>query len=136
MGVLRSLVNLLPPPVAQAIREARAKRREETRRERVAEASSNETLTNFWWEHGRAWAEHEAGADDLNTIASLARRIELLGKAEAESQVTAELEAIWRDGFQNSADAFGWNDMNDQLPAAAMVAFVKGAGSAQAPSLR
>ena len=61
MGVLRSIVNMLPPPVAQAIREARAKRREETRRERIAEASSNETLTNFWWEHGRAWAEHEAG---------------------------------------------------------------------------
>ena len=134
MGVLRSIVNMLPPPVAKAIRTARAKRREDTRRERIAEASSNDTLTNFWWEHGRSWAEHEADADDLNTIASLARRIDPLGKAEAESQVIAELEAIWRGGFQNSADAFGWNDMNDQLPAAAMVAFVKGAGAARAHS--
>jgi hypothetical protein len=98
------------------------------RRRRVAQSGSDDRLAAFWLEHGREWGQQHASDEDLKRIGALARRIDRLGEGRAATEVTAELKSIWSAGFADPADAFGWDDMNDQLPASAMVAFVKGAG--------
>jgi hypothetical protein len=100
------------------------------RRHRVAQSASDDRLYAFWSEHGREWGEQHASEADLKRIASLAARIARLGEARAAAEVVGELKSIWSLGFADPADAFGWDDMNDQLPVSAMVAFVKGAGEA------
>jgi hypothetical protein len=92
-------------------------------------AKSDEVLT-FWREHGRKWAREEAGLQDITRIATVSEAARGQFGANATSLVAAELKNIWKDGFQNPADAFGWNEMNDHLPEAALFAFVQGVESA------
>lgn len=92
----------------------------------LGEASQN-ALGAFWRDHGPQWAEEEASPADLEIIAGLSRRIAGLNQGERESIVVRDLKAIWQNGFSVSAEGFGWDEMNDQLPASALVAFVDGA---------
>jgi hypothetical protein len=98
------------------------------RRRRIALSASDDRLAAFWLAHGREWGQQHATEADLKRIGSLAMRVGRLGEGPAASEVTAEFKSIWATGFADPADAFGWDDMNDQLPASAMVAFVRGAG--------
>ena len=100
------------------------------RRRRIDQSADTDALRAFWREHGREWASQEASPEDLEQIASLARRVARFDKARTETEVVGELKSIWGQGFTNPVDAFGWDEMNDQLPPAAMVAFVEGVGAA------
>jgi hypothetical protein len=86
-----------------------------------------DTLTAFWRDHGKQWAQEEATASDLARIADLARRVAGMPQDEQKATVVAELQAIWEKGFATQDDAFGWDEMNDQLPPSALVAFIEGA---------
>jgi len=86
-----------------------------------------DALTAFWRDHGKHWAQEEAAPADLERMAGLARRVSTLGEQERDAAVVAELQCIWAKGFANRSDAFGWDEMNDQLPASALVAFIEGA---------
>jgi hypothetical protein len=86
-----------------------------------------DALTAFWRDHGKQWAQEEANPADLERMAGLARKVAHLGQGERQAVIVAELQGIWTKGFANPADAFGWDEMNDQLPASALVAFIEGA---------
>lgn len=103
------------------------------RRRRLGDLNEGEVLTAFWWGQGRLWAEQEASPGDLKLINGLAKETAQLSGPQAEAAVVSELKSVWRKGQPNSSDAFGWDEMNDQLPASALVAFVRGAGSIQQP---
>jgi hypothetical protein len=98
------------------------------RRLRVEREAESEQILAFWRDHGRDWARQEASYNDLKLIGELADHIAGLSSPEKLVEVESALRAVWRTGFATPSEAFGWNDMNDALPAAALVAFVEGAG--------
>lgn len=108
-------------------RKGRRKMDEAVQRLRVSKISSSEPVLAFWRDHGRQWALEEASFDDLSRVAEIAERVSGKGDAAAALGVEAELREIWRAGFSDPADAYGWNEMDDKLPAAAFLAFIRGA---------
>lgn len=100
------------------------------RRDRLARSVTDDRLAAFWRDHGREWGLQQASTEDLQRLRSLADGVARLDESKASAKVVAELKSIWSACFPNPVDALGWDDMNDQLPASAMVAFVKGAGEA------
>lgn len=107
------------------IREAE----ENARRDRNA---VSEPVLSFWRDHGRAWAAAEASQEDLQVIRQLAARIGALRKKARERETVGSLKRIWAEGFDDSSAAFPWDGLDDRLPAAALVAFVTGAGEVAA----
>lgn len=99
------------------------------RRLRISRTAESAEVLQFWRDHGTEWARDEASHADLQVIGTLAERISNLPEARAVQECTAELRQIWRSGFLSPEDAFGWNEMNDQLPDRALHAFVLGAGA-------
>ena len=97
---------------------------------RVARSAESEELKTFWRNHGREWAAEEASHADLERIGALAEQIQPMSATQREAEVVAALKAVWRDGFFDPLDSFGWDDMDDGLPASSMVAFVEGVGEA------
>lgn len=87
-------------------------------------AASSEVLS-FWREHGYRWTQAEAGLRDIQTLACIGERTLNLSEQDAARLVASELKAIWNEGFQAN-DTFAWDEMNDQLPEAALLAFVQG----------
>lgn len=84
----------------------------------------------FWQEHGQQWAREEASSEDRAQIAAIAKSIDGLTDDRAAAIAIPKLQVIWNDGFPSGSDAFGWNEMNDRLPDAALLAFVRGVGQA------
>lgn len=130
MEFWRQVRRFKPQKLRYAARYLKALADAAGRRRRIAQSAAGDGLCAFWWEHGREWGQQQASDEDLRRIGTLADRVARLSESRAAAEVVAELRSIWSAGFTNPADAFGWNDMNDQLPASAMVAFVKGAGEA------
>lgn len=95
---------------------------------RVEREATSDTVLAFWRGHGRDWADEEASYDDLKFFGELSERVADMTPANRAAEVEATLRSVWRSGFINPAEAFGWNDMNEGLPAAAFVAFVEGVG--------
>lgn len=95
---------------------------------RVEREATSDAVLSFWRNHGRDWAGEEASYDDLKFLGELSERVAGMTPANRAADVEATLRSVWRSGFINPAEAFGWNDMNEGLPAAAFVAFVEGVG--------
>lgn len=98
--------------------------------QRVEQSKHADPILSFWRSHGLDWGREEANPDDLGYLGRLAMELEPLSREQAEITVVRELKSAWATGFANPADALGWDDMNDRLPASALVAFVEGAGEA------
>jgi hypothetical protein len=103
------------------------------RRRRVSEVATRTDVLDFWRDHGTQWATEEASTEDRARIAQIAQRIEGMPDACATAAALSELQSIWREGFPSGEDTFGWNEMNDRLPDAAMLAFVRGVATVQTP---
>ena len=100
------------------------------RRLRNARSADSGELRAFWRNHGRDWATDEASPEDRARIVALAEKLAPMSASQQELEVVTALKAIWRDGFLDPTDAFGWDDMNDGLPASSLVPFVLGAADA------
>lgn len=94
---------------------------------RLSKAATSDPVLGFWREHGREWALGEASHEDLSRIAAAVERTEGKPEAAAAAEVVADFREVWRVGFADATDAYGWNEMNDGLPDAALLAFAKGA---------
>ena len=99
------------------------------RRMRVSRARESAALTDFWRDHGRRWAMEEAEYADVQTLAGLYEQVSILPEKDRVGALVGELKQIWRNGFSNPAEAFGWNEMNDGLPDSAFLAFAGGVHS-------
>jgi len=113
----------LPRTVGNVLRAASRKAQQEH------EAMSPEVLA-FWRGHGGDWAKEEASAGDLETVSSLADRLAPLSAKHRKQEVVTAFRRIWEAGFSNPAIAFPWDDMHDNMPPDAMLAFVDGAAAA------
>lgn len=95
---------------------------------RAAKAAESEEYQSFWREHGREWAEKEADDASLERVALMVE-----GSPSARKERMATIEAamkdVWADGFSNQ-EPYGWDEMGDQLPTSALVAFAEGAHAA------
>lgn len=99
------------------------------RRRHVAEIASGAPVLQFWHEHGAQWAKEEASAEDRARILEIAEKLKGAADERATAIAVSELKAVWAGGFPSGSDAFGWDEMNDRLPDAALLAFVRGAAS-------
>lgn len=97
------------------------------RRFRLSQAAGSEEFANFWRAHGRQWAEKDASPESIARLREIAKRTSTLGKKERAAAVTDALKQIWSGGFSDVAGAYGWDEMGDELPSLALVAFVEGA---------
>lgn len=102
------------------------------RRLRVERDSTSDEVLRFWHDHGKTWALQEGSFQDIKRLAEVGAAARDLGSAEALSLIMSELKLIWKKGFSRSAeaDAYGWDEMNDHLPAEALAAFVQGVEAA------
>tara|TARA_R110000868_G_scaffold10697_5_gene51963 strand:- start:2316 stop:2705 length:390 start_codon:yes stop_codon:yes gene_type:complete len=100
------------------------------RRRHVSEVATRSDVLDFWRDHGAQWATEEASSEDRARIAQIAQKIKGMSDERATEAAVSELQSIWQEGFPSGDDAFGWNEMNDRLPDAAMLAFVRGVASA------
>jgi hypothetical protein len=101
------------------------------KRLRVSRHAESEEVLAFWREHGKQWAQQEASHEDIKKLVTVLQSSLSAGEA-AESVALSQLQAIWTAGFSDSASAYGWNEMNDELPPAALLAFVRGVEEAWA----
>jgi hypothetical protein len=100
------------------------------RRLRISRVAVSEEVLDFWRSHGAEWAREEADFGDLERVAKIVDKTRGMIDQAAAAQVAADFREIWRAGFSDPRDAFGWNEMNDGLPEAALLAFARGAHSA------
>ncbi|HVY88304.1 MAG TPA: hypothetical protein VG942_05510 [Hyphomonadaceae bacterium] len=98
---------------------------------RPSRDSEADKVLDFWREHGRVWALEEGAPEDAARVAKIAEAAGALPPEEAAQHVQTELMAVWRKGFAKSTDAYGWDEMGDQLPPSALLAFARGVQSAQ-----
>lgn len=97
---------------------------------RLSKVAASEPVLAFWKEHGRDWALHEGDHADVARVAAIAKRVAGKSDAVAAGEVSAEFREIWRAGFSDREEAYGWNEMGDGLPDAALLAFARGAAEA------
>lgn len=79
----------------------------------------------FWRQHGAEWAREDASPNDLARVADLVVAVEDLSEKEAASRIAGRFREVWETGFSSSADAFGWDEMNDRPPDAALLSFAR-----------
>lgn len=103
------------------------------RRRHVSEVAIRSDVLDFWRDHGVQWATDEASSEDRARIAQIAQNIERMSDERATEAAVSQLQSIWQEGFPSGEGAFGWNEMNDRLPDAAMLAFVRGVAAVQTP---
>lgn len=96
------------------------------RRFRLSQAAGSVDFANFWRAHGANWAEKEASPEVLAHVNDIAARTQSLGKKERATAINDALKQVWTNGF-GGGEAYGWDEMGDELPASALVAFVEGA---------
>lgn len=96
------------------------------RRFRAAQAAESPEYLTFWKDHGREWAEKEADDASLDRVAAM---VEQTGgsRKERAAAIVAAMKAVWSSGFSNPQEAYGWEEMGDELPGSALVAFAEGA---------
>ncbi len=92
--------------------------------------SNSIDLQDFWFEHGKKWAQEEASPDDIGQISAIAKSIKNLSDKKAAPKVITALKAIWTNGFTGDDAPYGWNEMGDELPDTSMLAFVRGVSAA------
>lgn len=101
--------------------------RDAFQRLRLSKAATSDPVLGFWREHGREWALGEASHEDLSRIAAVVERAKGKSEIAAAGAIVADFREIWRAGFADAADAYGWSEMNDGLPDIALLAFARGA---------
>ena len=95
---------------------------------RVAAGFGNDEVMAFWREHGAEWAREEASPDDLDRIAGFLDSVKGLSDREAAAKLATLFRQVWNAGFSSPEEAWGWEEMGDRLPDAALLAFARGAG--------
>jgi len=93
---------------------------------RIARNRSSKELAAFWRDHGAEWARDGADRDDLRRISEILVSTHGLSEKKAAATVALSFRRVWNDGFPSCGDAFGWNEMGDSLPDAALLAFARG----------
>ena len=101
-------------------------KQEMVKRLRVDRDAESEEVLGFWRDHGTIWAREEATYKQIELLAEIALRTRGLKNGAAIDQVTVALKAIWKNGFADPADAYGWDEMTDRLPRSAYLAFIQG----------
>lgn len=81
----------------------------------------------FWRAHGAEWAREDAAPQDLARVHEFVASVEGLPDREAAARIAARFREVWNAGFSSPAEAWGWDEMGDQLPDLAMLYFARGA---------
>lgn len=81
-------------------------------------------VLGFWRAHGAEWAQENAGTIEVERVVGIVERA--VAAARPAAAVAAALRAIWETGFSWDEPPFGWNEMGDDLPPEALLAFGQG----------
>lgn len=105
-------------------------RQEMVKRLRVSRDSESPEILEFWRQHGMEWAREEAAFGELQRLVEISKAASALPAEAGALHAVSELKAIWRAGWSASSEAYGWDEMNDMLPASAYRAFLQGVEAA------
>lgn len=103
---------------------------EMVRRLRLSRDSETAEILEFWRQHGSEWAREEGTYAEIRRLVDISKTASALSGEAALSHALGELKAIWRGGWTSSSEAYGWDEMNDMLPASAYLAFLQGVEAA------
>lgn len=101
-------------------------RMEMVRRLRVSRDAESPEVLEFWRQHGTEWASEEATYAEIQRLVEISKAASALPVDDVIPHIVGELRAIWRNGWPASAEAYGWDEMNDMLPPSAYLAFLQG----------
>jgi hypothetical protein len=96
-------------------------------RYRMATGFGSKEVNAFWHEHGATWAREEASPEDLARVSDIVASVQGLREQEAATRIAARFREVWSKGFSSTADAWGWDEMNDRLPDTMLLSFARGA---------
>jgi hypothetical protein len=96
------------------------------KRLRVSRQAQSEEILKFWRDHGCEWARSEASYDDIVKLVTISQSAQAAAPESAEAIAVSQLQAIWDAGFPGEPAPYGWNEMDDRLPPAALTAFIRG----------
>ena len=101
-------------------------RQEMVKRLRVSRDAESPDVLEFWRQHGTEWAREEATYAEIKRLVDVSKGAAAQPPEDAAPYAVGELKAIWRTGWPGSIEPYGWDEMNDMLPASAYLAFLQG----------
>jgi hypothetical protein len=105
-------------------------RQEMVKRLRLSRDAEAPDVLDFWRQHGTDWAREEASFTEIKRMVDICRAAAAQPMQDAAPYAVGELKAIWRAGWPGSMEPYGWDEMNDMLPALAYLAFLQGVEAA------
>lgn len=104
--------------------------RKMVKRLRVSRDAESAELLDFWHQHGKEWAREESSFGAMRRLVNISAAATVRPAEDAAPFAVGELKAIWHAGWSGTSEPYGWDEMDDMLPASAYLAFLQGVEAA------